>query len=57
VFGRLYFRGVVLAGCDLAEGLLAGGFGFQSAGVGITFEFTSPDVGVLATRSGRAPVR
>jgi hypothetical protein len=52
VLGRLYFGAVVLAGLDLAEGLLAGGFGFQSAGVGITFELTSPDVGVLADLLG-----
>jgi len=52
VLGRLYFRGVVLVGCDLAEGLLPDGFGFQPAGVGIAFEFTSPDVGVLADLFG-----
>jgi len=52
VLGHLYFGAVVLVGLDLAEGLLAGGFGFQPAGVGIAFEFTSPDVGVLADLLG-----
>jgi len=52
VLGRLHFGAVGLVGCDLAEGLLAGGFGFQPGGVGITFEFTSSDVGVLADLFG-----